>query len=140
MNNYQFCAQWVLDQGIEGDGRVLDYGCGVGKIVSEMHIRNINAFGCDVFYDGGRFSHDLPDGEIIRKMEGGTIPFTTSSFDIVINNQVMEHVEDLNGTLAEIYRVLKPGGLIISLFPDKGVYREGHCGIPFLSAGQMLAQ
>ncbi len=34
--------------------------------------------------------------------------------------------------LAEIYRVLKPGGLVLSLFPDKGVWREGHCSIPFL--------
>ena len=34
--------------------------------------------------------------------------------------------------LAKISRVLKPGGMVLSLFPDKGVWREGHCGIPFL--------
>jgi hypothetical protein len=28
--------------------------------------------------------------------------------------------------------VLKPGGVVLSLFPDKSVWREGHCGIPFL--------
>jgi hypothetical protein len=27
---------------------------------------------------------------------------------------------------------MKPGALVLSLFPDKGVWREGHCGIPFL--------
>ena len=44
----------------------------------------------------------------------------------------MEHVENLDSVLAEIQRVLKPGGLVLSLFPDKGVWCEGHCGIPFL--------
>ena len=34
--------------------------------------------------------------------------------------------------LAKISRVLNPGGMVLSLFPDKGVWREGHCGIPFL--------
>lgn len=65
-------------------------------------------------------------------MEKENIPFDDQSFDCVINNQVMEHVEDLNGVLAEIDRVLKLGGMVLSMFPDRGVWREGHCGVPFL--------
>ena len=34
--------------------------------------------------------------------------------------------------LAEISRVLKPGGRGLSIFPYKGVWREAHCGLPFL--------
>jgi SAM-dependent methyltransferase len=49
----------------------------------------------------------------------------------VVNNQVMEHVEDLDATLSEIHRVLKPGGHVLSVFPSKDVWREGHIGIPF---------
>ena len=44
----------------------------------------------------------------------------------------MEHVEDMDGVLSEIHRVLKPGGVVLSLFPDKSVWREGHCGVPFI--------
>jgi len=47
-------------------------------------------------------------------------------------NQVMEHVEKLEPVLAEMARVLRPGGKVISIFPDNTVWREGHCGIPFL--------
>lgn len=54
------------------------------------------------------------------------------SFDYVVNNQVLEHVEDMPAVLGEISRVLKPGGAMLSPFPDKGVWREGHCGIAFL--------
>jgi ubiquinone/menaquinone biosynthesis C-methylase UbiE len=64
-------------------------------------------------------------------MRDGAIDFPGESFDLVVNNQVMEHVVDLPGTLAEIDRVLKPGGAVLSVFPSSDVFREGHIGIPF---------
>ena len=135
ITNYEACALWVLDQKGGQDVRVLDYGCGAGEIVKELRRRDVNAFGCDVFYKGGDYSASVDPAlfeSAIRRMEGDTIPFDAGSFDFVINNQVMEHVVDLDRVLAEILRVLKPGGIVISLFPDKGVWREGHCGVPFL--------
>ncbi len=136
MNNYEFCAPWVVEQPLGSGARVLDFGCGAGHIVRELRKRNVAAFGCDVFYEGGDYSkyigNELFESGVIRRMDGGAIPFESASFDVVVNNQVMEHVEHLDRVLAEIHRVLKPGGRVLSLFPDKGVWREGHCGIPFL--------
>lgn len=136
MDNYEFCAQWILDQEHGQSARVLDYGCGAGEIIKKLRQRDVSAFGCDVFYEGGDYSTSIDpiflDSDIIRRMEGNTIPYDSASFDFVINNQVMEHVENLDSVLAEIHRVLKPGGMVLNLFPDKGVWREGHCGIPFL--------
>jgi len=136
MNNYEFCARWVQDQRPSADARVLDYGCGAGQIVDALRQRGITAFGCDVFYDGGDYSSQVHAERfasgVIRRIEDGRIPFDDASFDFVINNQVMEHVEDLDAVLREIARVLKPGGIVLSLFPDRGVWREGHCGIPLL--------
>ncbi len=134
MNNYEFCAEWVCGQRPAAGTRVLDYGCGAGVIVKELRRRGIEAYGCDVFYEGGDCSRAAGEefGSVILKMEGERIPFEDDFFDFVINNQVMEHVEDLDRVLAEIRRVLKPGGAMLSLFPDKEVWREGHCGVPFL--------
>ncbi len=135
MNNYEFCANWVLDNEHGENPRVLDYGCGAAETVQELRRRDVDAFGCDVFYEGGDYSRSIPPdflGDIVRRMEGDKIPFDSESFDFVCSNQVMEHVDDLESVLAEVQRVLKPGGLFLSLFPDKGVWREGHCGIPFL--------
>lgn len=136
MDNYEFCAKWVLDSASGRDVRVLDYGCGAGEIVKQLMGRKIEVYGCDIFYDGGDYSNyiesHLFDVGIIKKMNGGIIPFDAETFDYVINNQVMEHVADINMVLKEMHRVLKPGGVLLSLFPDKGVWREGHCGIPFL--------
>lgn len=136
MDNYQFCVEWVLAQPRNEGTRVLDYGCGAGHIVKALRMGSIDAFGCDVFYEGGDYS-ELIDTELlgnrIRRMDAdGNIPFDDESFDYVLSNQVMEHVTDLDKVLSEIHRVLKPGGKVLSLFPDKGVWREGHCGIPFL--------
>ncbi|MBI5344461.1 MAG: class I SAM-dependent methyltransferase [Deltaproteobacteria bacterium] len=134
MNNYEFCAQWAIENGAAGK-KVLDYGCGAGEIVVLLRERGIEAYGCDVFYEGGDYSAQVPNGlggSVIRRIEKSHILFDSGYFDFVINNQVMEHVEDLDSCLSEIKRVLKPGGKVLSLFPDKGVWREGHCGIPFL--------
>ncbi len=136
MDNYDYCAQWVLEQRPPAAARVLDYGCGAGHIVTRLRARGVEAFGCDVFYEGGDYSGQVDRDHyargVIRRIEGGRIPFDDASFDYVVNNQVLEHVKDLDAVLAEIARVLKPGGRVLSLFPDRGVWREGHCGVPFL--------
>jgi SAM-dependent methyltransferase len=135
VNNYEYCANFVAARLPALGGRVLDYGCGAGKIVSLLRSRGVDASGCDVFYEGGDYSVDVPGdmfGTVIRRMEGNRIPFDSASFDWVINNQVLEHVPDLDVVVSEIRRVLKPGGFVLSVFPDRGVWREGHCGIPFL--------
>lgn len=135
MNNYEFCTHWILDQKQGNDVRVLDYGCGAGEITEELQKNGIDAFGCDVFYEAGDYETSVRSdlmGGVIKRMENSRIPFEANYFDFVTNNQVMEHVEDLNAVLSEIHRVLKPGGRVLSLFPDRAVWREGHCGIPFL--------
>jgi SAM-dependent methyltransferase len=135
MDNYEFCTRWIAEQDLGEGVRVLDYGCGAGTIVRKLRDLNIDAYGCDVFYEGGDYSKlvdtALPDDAILR-MDENVIPFDDESFDFVISNQVLEHVEDLDHVLAEMARVLKPDGQVISLFPDRGVWREAHCGIPFL--------
>ena len=106
------------------------------QLVLELLKGNVDAFGCDIFYGGADRLSSVPtellESGVIRVMDGSVIPFDANSFDFVINNQVMEHVENLDAVLAEIHRVLKPGGAVLSLFPSKEVWHEGHCGIPLL--------
>lgn len=130
MNNYEFCAQWAKQHG----DHVLDYGCGAGQIVGLMIDRGIDAYGCDVFYEGGDYAKEIPDRlrPRISRMVDETAPFPDGHFDCIVSNQVLEHVPDLDHTLRDITRLLRPGGLALTLFPDRSVWREGHCGIPFL--------
>lgn len=116
--------------------RILDYGCGSGEVVEEGQKRGLNIFGVDIFYQDGNRKQDVKDkglfGTFVREIKDNYIDFPDQYFDVVINNMVFEHIEDLHHVLREINRVMKPGGIILSLFPTKDCLREGHCGIPFL--------
>jgi SAM-dependent methyltransferase len=130
MDNYDYCASWAL----RNPGKILDYGCGAGQVVTRLRAAGREAFGCDVFFEGGDYSNAVPPelfGTVIKRMDD-RIPFDDASFDVVINNFVMEHVPDIDKALGEIRRVLKPGGVVLSLFPDRTTWRENHCLIPFL--------
>lgn len=135
MDNYEYCADYAERYAAGRAIRVLDYGCGAGQIVTALRRRSIDAYGCDIFYDGGSYESSVP-AELretrILKMHDGSIPFPSEHFDLVINNQVLEHVPDLFAVVRELARVLKPGGSVLSLFPDKSIWFEGHCGVPFL--------
>jgi len=91
--------------------------------------------GADVYYGGSKAREDaeragLLEG-VVRPMRDGRVDSGDGAFDLVVNNQALEHVEDLGATLDEIHRVLKPGGTLLSVFPSRDVFREGHIGIPF---------
>lgn len=135
MNNYEYCTRFAAERAAGRDFKILDYGCGQGRIVTRMRERGLDASGCDVFYGGAEHVKSIsPDlmGSVIRVIEDGRTPFPDEQFDLVVSNMVFEHVEDLDAVLREIRRVLKPGGELLALFPDRGTWREGHCGIPFV--------
>lgn len=115
--------------------RVLDYGCGAGRLVRAGLAAGLAIQGVDIFYAGSRAREEAQAsgllGSAIHEMTDGRLPYPDESFHLIVNNQVMEHVEDLDAVLCEIHRVLKPGGLVLSLFPSVDVFREGHIGIPF---------
>jgi SAM-dependent methyltransferase len=121
MNNYDFCR---LFAGRRPGATVLDFGCGTGQSVRDLRANGVQAFGCDpICESAAEFLVGMPDNKI---------PFPDATFDVVTANQVMEHVKDLTLALSEINRVLKPGGLLLSMFPHHGVWREAHTSVPFL--------
>jgi SAM-dependent methyltransferase len=132
--------QYLLDcAGREAAGRssfqILDYGCGRGEVVAAGRNEGLSFWGAETFYEGGSTRTDIEDSallkEFVRELVDDTLPFETGSFDMVVTNQVLEHVEDLGGVLGELARVLRPEGTLIALFPSREVWREGHIGIPF---------
>jgi len=114
---------------------MLDFGCGAGQLVEAARAEGMDMRGSDVYYAGSATRAEAAARGLLgtQILEAGesSIPFADASFDLVVNNQVMEHVADLDRTLAEIHRVLRPQGTLLSVFPSRDVWREGHIGIPF---------
>ncbi len=78
------------------------------------------------------------DGDVAEKMgflvgDGTRMPIADSTVDIVICNQVYEHVDDQPGLMNEIYRVLRPSGVCYFGIGTRHVVIEGHYKLPFLS-------
>ena len=62
-----------------------------------------------------------PAGSAVREFRKGgadRIPYPDTSFDVAVSTQVLEYVEDVPGALAEIHRVLRPGGRVLVLDTD----------------------
>lgn len=64
-----------------------------------------------------------------KKGFGEKIPYGDNQFDSIITYDVFEHVQDLSKTMAECYRVLKPGGKLIAVFPSYYQPKEHHLGL-----------
>jgi SAM-dependent methyltransferase len=112
---------------------VLDFGCGRGQIVSLGVKRGLDIYGVDTFegwWDNWR-NNPLPGaaGRISKIFDH--LPFADSRFDIVVSNQVFEHISEPVRVLPEIHRVLKPAGLFLALFPFRETWFEGHLGLYF---------
>ncbi len=117
------------------DAKILEFGCGAGAVVAAARAAGLDMVGADIFYGGSKTRAEAENsgmlGAVIHEITDGRLPFANEHFDLITNNQVMEHVEDLDAVLAELNRVLKPAGALLSIFPSRDVFREGHIGIPF---------
>ena len=122
------------------EARILDFGCGAGERVDEFRRLGYQAFGCDVMLPArpvGRLLDDIRHG-VIRPIGVGPyrIPFEDDSFDLVFSVTVFEHVQDYDSALAEIRRVLKPGGVAVHVFPPPWKFLETHVFVPYASVFQ----
>lgn len=98
--------------------RILDFGCGNGRFVEEMRMRNLNAYGCDITpkIRGELFLvrqglNSKESSKYIRYYQDSEqIPFENSFFNFIFSYQVFEHIRDLDFSAKEINRVLVGGG------------------------------
>jgi ubiquinone/menaquinone biosynthesis C-methylase UbiE len=111
---------------------VLDLGCGNGSLVKEYRRLGYEAFGCDFAFKEGPDVQSQHDQGLIRLIERSPyrLPYPNDSFDIVLSDQVFEHVADYDETLAEIHRVLKCRGIGLNFFPSRYTPLEPHVHIP----------
>lgn len=99
---------------------VLDFGCGDGFFAQMVFGSKKIDIGLDV--PSSRIS-EAQNKNIYQKVvtyDGDRIPLKDKSVQTVISNCVFEHLPDLDNNIAEICRILKPGGyLLTSVMTDK---------------------
>lgn len=75
----------------------------------------------------------VTEGYEFIKVNDVYLPFENDSFDIVVSNQVIEHLPYQDIHINEIYRVLRKGGIAYVATPSKYALIEPHFKLPFLS-------
>jgi len=98
------------------DSRLLDLGCGRGGLIEQLGHPFSRTAGVDPDFVSLR-EHRLPGLPRAVAMSDG-LPFVNDSFDIVIAGWLLEHLVDPGGTLAAVYRVLRPGGCLVFITPN----------------------
>ena len=122
--------------------RILDIGCGLGMYVSQFRQFSDDVYGVDVDPDKvAQASQQLPNLKVSPAEE---LPFADGSFDVILLNEVIEHVDDDRRTIQEAFRVLAPGGHVVIYAPNRLYPFETHgffflgkyygpCNLPILA-------
>lgn len=98
---------------------LLDVGAGAG-IVEQMDFRGKAQRVCGIDLDPRVM--DNPFLDEARLASGSEIPYPENTFDVVVSDNVLEHLEDPASVFAEVLRVLRPGGVFLFKTPNKFHY------------------
>ncbi|MPY90078.1 MAG: methyltransferase domain-containing protein [Luteitalea sp.] len=142
-------------RGLGATVRVLDAGCGSGAMLAYMaralqqidRDRDYELYGFDIT-DRGAEGHGFhsesaallsaADPRVDWTVRISAIrqcdpwPYPDQSFDVVVSNQVLEHVFDHHHFFGQLARVLRAGAFSAHLFPLKHYVYEGHLFIPYV--------
>ena len=101
--------------------KVLDFGCGEGFFAELVFGKKKINVGLDLF--NNKRIEEAKKENIYKKIslyDGNTIPYPDNYFNTVVSNCVLEHIPNIDQTLKEIFRVLKPNGFFLtSLMTDQ---------------------
>jgi SAM-dependent methyltransferase len=119
-------------------GVVLDLGCGAGDVAAMLSSRARVMLATDLSMVNVQATRDnirpLPVG--LAQAGAERLPFADDSIDVVVLADVVEHVPDAPAALAEIRRVLRPGGYLVCATPIRstlGFWRAVDWGVRALA-------
>jgi SAM-dependent methyltransferase len=98
---------------------VLDAGCSSGYLLEDLRreLPTVSLIGVDLIAGGLRRAHLLvPDAKLLLA-DVCDLPIEDESVDVALSANLLEHVPDDAGALAELHRVLRPGGLAAIIVP-----------------------
>ena len=123
---FRYSLQDYMHDAIDFDAwrgkRVLEFGCGSGIDAVEFAHNGAEVTAVDVTENACRLTKALAAEAGVRidvVQTDSTLPFDDNTFDLVYSFGVLHHIPDVENTLAEVHRVLKPKGKVIAMVYNK---------------------
>jgi SAM-dependent methyltransferase len=110
-------ARYLFDRySLKPNQKLLDIGCGRGEFLRGFISCGVLGFGVDRSKAAQKY---CPQAELrTADLENSPLPYDDNFFDVVYSKSVIEHFYYPERLVQEMFRVLKPGGLAITLCPD----------------------
>jgi SAM-dependent methyltransferase len=90
--------------------RILDVGCGHGLMLSPWTTSNL-VVGVDMTWSMLPLARGV--GSMVVQGDARVLPVRAASFDTVVSVEMVQHLEDIDGFVVELARVVRPGGSVI---------------------------
>ncbi|MGH8981680.1 MAG: class I SAM-dependent methyltransferase [Acidimicrobiales bacterium] len=107
-------------------GSFLEVGCGLGLYLERLGPKAEAAVGVEFEPDRAKDASARCDTASVVVAANEALPFPSGSFDVVLTNEVIEHVLDDTVSAAELVRVLRPGGKLVLFCPNRWYPVEQH--------------
>jgi SAM-dependent methyltransferase len=114
----------VAGQCLSAQSWVLVDGCGIGMYVQALRDFTPNVVGLDI--EPERVVRSRAHSPLVNVAAGEFLPYPNHCFDVILSHEVIEHVQDDALAVAEMVRVLKPGGRAIIFCPNRLYPFETH--------------
>lgn len=99
---------------LERGQRLLEAGCGYGRLSRVLLESGARWTGVELSPSMAEYCRrTLPREAVLVRADNGELPFAEASFDRVLCSGVLMHLEDERKALAELVRVLRPGGVLV---------------------------
>lgn len=96
--------------------KFLEVGCGRGEFIKKFQELGLNVEGVDISSEAPNFQPSISIK--VCNIENTGLPFADSTFDVVYSKSLIEHLYNPGKYIEEARRILKPGGIFLSLVPD----------------------
>lgn len=111
---------------VDWKGRILDLGCGDGLFASILFRHQMQYVDTGVDFDLREIKKAQKSGMYKHLIHCSitNMPLETGSFDMVLSNSVLEHIPHIEKAIAEVSRVLKPGGYFVFTVPSEHLSKQ----------------